>query len=46
LNAPLERAFADRARRLEHAARIAAEHSFDARAANLIAAAQRIRGAG
>jgi hypothetical protein len=44
LHAPLEVAFADQPRRLVNAARIAAEHSFDARAAELVVAAQRIRG--
>jgi spore maturation protein CgeB len=44
LNEPLESVFADRSRRIDNAARIAAEHSFDARAAELIEAAQRIRG--
>ena len=45
LNAPFESVFVDQSRRTENAARIAAEHSFDARAAELIEAAQRIRGA-
>ncbi len=44
LHAPLEASFADQSSRLMNAARIATEHSFDARAAELIVAAQRIRG--
>jgi spore maturation protein CgeB len=44
LKAPLETVFAERSRRIENSARIAAEHSFDVRAAELIEAAQWIRG--
>ena len=44
LKAPLETVFAERSRRIENSARIAAEHSFDVRAAELIEAALRIRG--
>lgn len=43
LHAPLEVSFTDQASRLAYAARIATEHSFDARAAELIVAAKRIR---
>jgi len=43
LHAPLEVAFPDQSSRLAHAARMATEHSFDARAAELIATARRIR---
>jgi spore maturation protein CgeB len=44
LNASFASVFADRSRRIDNAARNAAEHSFDARAVELIEAAQRIRG--
>jgi hypothetical protein len=44
LKGPLESVFADRSRRIDNASRIAAEHSFNVRAAELIEAAQRIRG--
>ena len=40
---PVEEVFASRADRLAHAARIAREHSFDARASILIERAQRLR---
>ncbi len=45
LHAPLDSAFPSRERRLANAERIAIEHSFDARAAQLIATAHEIRGA-
>ena len=42
---PVDEVFAGRPTRLEHAARIAREHSFDARAAELIERAEQIRDA-
>lgn len=43
LTASFDETFADRAQRLAHAERIALEHSFDARAAQLIEIANRVR---
>lgn len=43
LEQPVDEVFADRTERLDHARRIAAEHSFDARAAVLIERARAVR---
>ena len=43
LTAPIEEVFADRVQRLAQAERIAVEHSFDARAAQLIEIAEQVR---